>query len=166
MSFNTRTTHIQETRPTVCDRVQHHQLIIRYFHFGIEEDFRVERYNLWYGNMYFENQSVTYFVMVRDWFLTFFFHGTWSIFVIFMNENYSWKNLYYTYQWLITPAVGRLLAEWAQTFGPISERISGFIVNSFLPGQNGRHFADDVFKCIFLNKKFCILMQISLKSLR
>ena len=32
-----------------------------------------------------------------------------------------------------------------------------------LPGQNGRYFADDVFRCIFVNKKFCILIKISLK---
>ena len=31
------------------------------------------------------------------------------------------------------------------------------------PGQNGRHFADDIFKCIFLNENLCILIQISLK---
>ena len=31
------------------------------------------------------------------------------------------------------------------------------------PGQNGRHFADEIFKCIFLNEKFCILIRISLK---
>ena len=32
------------------------------------------------------------------------------------------------------------------------------------PGQNGRHFADDIFlKCIFVNEKFCILIKISLK---
>ena len=36
-------------------------------------------------------------------------------------------------------------------------------VNSSPPGQNGRHFSDDIFKCIFMNKKFCILIQISLK---
>ena len=24
------------------------------------------------------------------------------------------------------------------------------------PEQNGRHFADDIFKCIFMNEKFCI----------
>ena len=30
-------------------------------------------------------------------------------------------------------------------------------------GQNGRHFADDVFICIFVNEKFCILIKISLK---
>ena len=26
------------------------------------------------------------------------------------------------------------------------------VVNSLRPRQNGRHFADDVFKCIFLNE--------------
>ena len=36
-------------------------------------------------------------------------------------------------------------------------------INSSPPGQNGRHFADDIFKCIFMNEKFCILIRISLK---
>ena len=31
------------------------------------------------------------------------------------------------------------------------------------PGQNGRHFADDIFNCIFLNVYFFILIKISLK---
>ena len=35
--------------------------------------------------------------------------------------------------------------------------------NSSLPGQNGRHFADDNFKRIFKNEMFCISIQISLK---
>ena len=39
------------------------------------------------------------------------------------------------------------------------------IVNSSPPGQNGRHFADDVSRCISMNKKFCILITISLKFL-
>ena len=30
-------------------------------------------------------------------------------------------------------------------------------INSSPPGQNGRHFADDIFRCILTNKKFCIL---------
>ena len=30
-------------------------------------------------------------------------------------------------------------------------------------GQNGCHFADDIFKCIFVNEKFCISNWISLK---
>ena len=33
----------------------------------------------------------------------------------------------------------------------------------FPPGQNGRHFADDIFKRIFLDEKFAILIKISLK---
>ena len=31
-----------------------------------------------------------------------------------------------------------------------------------LPGQNGRCFSSDTFNCIFMNEKFCILIQISL----
>ena len=36
-------------------------------------------------------------------------------------------------------------------------------VNSSLPGQNGRHVADDIFRCIFVNEKCFILIKISLK---
>ena len=35
--------------------------------------------------------------------------------------------------------------------------------NSLRPRQNGRHFADDTFKCIFLNENVGILIKISLK---
>ena len=31
------------------------------------------------------------------------------------------------------------------------------------PGQNDRHVADGIFRCIFMNEKFCILSKISLK---
>ena len=34
-------------------------------------------------------------------------------------------------------------------------------VNSSPPGQNGRHFPDNIFKCIFVNEIVCILIQIS-----
>ena len=30
------------------------------------------------------------------------------------------------------------------------------------PGQNGRYFAHVIFKCVFVNEKFCILIKISL----
>ena len=36
-------------------------------------------------------------------------------------------------------------------------------VNSSPPGQNGRHFADDIFRFIFVNEKIFILIKISLK---
>ena len=36
-------------------------------------------------------------------------------------------------------------------------------LNTLKPRQNGRHFADDMFKCIFLNDNILILIKISLK---
>ena len=36
-------------------------------------------------------------------------------------------------------------------------------INSSPPGENGRHFADNIFRCIFVNENFCILIKISLK---
>ena len=38
-----------------------------------------------------------------------------------------------------------------------------WVLNSSPPGQNGRHFADDIFRCNFVNEEFCILVKISLK---
>ena len=35
--------------------------------------------------------------------------------------------------------------------------------NSCSPGENDRDFAVDVFRCIFVNKNYCILIKISLK---
>ena len=37
------------------------------------------------------------------------------------------------------------------------------IVNTLRPRQNGRHFPDDIFKCIFLNENIWILIKFSLK---
>ena len=37
------------------------------------------------------------------------------------------------------------------------------LINSSPPGQNGCLFADDVFRCIFLNEKICILIKNSPK---
>ena len=37
------------------------------------------------------------------------------------------------------------------------------IVNTSHLGQNGHHFADDIFICIFVKEKFCILIKVSLK---
>ena len=38
-----------------------------------------------------------------------------------------------------------------------------YAINSSPPGQNGRHFAKDIFKWIFMNEMFCISIQILLK---
>ena len=36
----------------------------------------------------------------------------------------------------------------------------GFIGNRLRPMQNGRHFPDDIFKCIFVNENIWILIDI------
>ena len=46
-------------------------------------------------------------------------------------------------------------------FAMFSETVPVF--NSSPPGQNGRHFTDDIFICIFVNEKLCILIKIPLK---
>ena len=46
----------------------------------------------------------------------------------------------------------RGIPQWAVSF-----------LNTLRARQNGRHFADDMFKCIFLNENVWILIEISLK---
>ena len=46
-------------------------------------------------------------------------------------------------------------------FNPVSYVI--LPVNSSPSGHNGRHFKEDIFICIFVNEKFYILIEISLK---
>ena len=41
--------------------------------------------------------------------------------------------------------------------------LMGLTLNTLRLRQNGHHFADNIFKCISMNEKFCILIRISLK---
>ena len=41
--------------------------------------------------------------------------------------------------------------------------VTAVSLNSSPPRQNDRHIVDDIFNCIFVNDKFCILIKISLK---
>ena len=40
------------------------------------------------------------------------------------------------------------------------------LVNTLRPRQDGRHFADDIFTCIFFIENCCILIKFSLKYVR
>ena len=54
--------------------------------------------------------------------------------------------------------------EWDITvIQPISSTSTSELFNTLRPKQNGRHFADDIFKCIFLNENDWISLTISLK---
>ena len=53
---------------------------------------------------------------------------------------------------------------WIQAFPVVyGPGVHGVWVNTLRPRQNGRHFADDTFKRIFLNENFRISIKISLK---
>ena len=52
---------------------------------------------------------------------------------------------------------------WVYFFGAGNGHVIYGLFNSSPPGQNGRHFADDNFICIFVNENFCILIKMSLK---
>ena len=48
----------------------------------------------------------------------------------------------------------------------LSVGITSCRINTSRPGQNGRYFPDDIFKCIFLNENAPISFEISLKFVR
>ena len=54
---------------------------------------------------------------------------------------------------------------WLVNGYPNQKRITNRapIINSSPPGQNGNHFTDDIFKCIFVNEKFYMSIAIWLK---
>ena len=75
--------------------------------------------------------------------------------------------------WLIQQMTGRRWSQdWAKHFVHLLQLLmqlafihdaGGKDVNTLRPRQNGRHFADAIFKCIFLNENIWILIKISLK---
>ena len=74
------------------------------------------------------------------------------------NHRKLWKQLFihgHTYTWETDDPTGASIP-WLQPQICIG-------VNSLRPRQNGRHFADDIFKCIFLNENVWIPIKISLK---
>ena len=79
------------------------------------------------------SENVGHFVLIVNWWVS-LSHFTWE-----MWQDGTWQ-----------------LLTWAEWAGII-------LFNSSPPGQNGRHFADDVLKCIFVNENCCVLIEISLK---
>ena len=72
-----------------------------------------------------------------------------SIYTIYVNE--------WIHSMILENTHIRLLVPWICC--PRKVRV----VNSSPHGQNVHRFADDIFKCIFMNEKFCIWIKFSLK---
>ena len=82
--------------------------------------------------------------------------GQYSSFQVIVMSCFCW------YYWAEQCSdLHRARVSYGVSIVSIMERTDYF--NSSPPGQNGCHFADDIFKCILMNKKFCISIQISLK---
>ena len=68
---------------------------------------------------------------------------------------------------LIHASVTAVTHEWYKKIAPsivmLFVHCVHYWVNSSPPGQNGPHFADNIFRCIFQNEKFCIFIKISPK---
>ena len=64
------------------------------------------------------------------------------------------------FKWCYSLPIQRLLISEPFT---ASCNISTIHVNTLRPRQNGRHFADDIFKCIFLNENVRIPIKIAMK---
>ena len=53
----------------------------------------------------------------------------------------------------------------SHTYESVLGHIGGGRVNILSPRQNGRHFPDDMFNCIFLHQNVCVFNKISLTFL-
>ena len=53
--------------------------------------------------------------------------------------------------------------DYKNRWGDVASIVLISVVNTLRPRQNGRHFANDIFKCIFLNQNALISLKISLK---
>ena len=79
--------------------------------------------------------------------------------------NYTWRCLQMSVRevvnsWMVCPRSSVLIVleiRWCFCL------CCHLIFNTLRPRQNGRHFADDIFKCIFLNENVWIAIKISLK---
>ena len=94
---------------------------------------------------------------------------TWNI----MNFSKMWQNVYHIYSqsMIISKKKRSSVSILLFSFGALvrspddarNQAISRHDINTLRPRQNGRHFADDVLKCIFLNENVWISLKISLK---
>ena len=88
------------------------------------------------------------------------------LFITFQNQRmlgvYMWVlNLRNFQLWNAIPMLRSWLCWKNSVSGLIAPHRYGF--NTLRPRLNGRHFADDIFKCIFLNENAWFAIKISLK---
>ena len=111
-----------------------------------------------YGNDKYENKSFWYgyirrqFPKASPWYSPYIF-----AYLDICNRNiqiYSIFLVHFKSVWFHNTSFRKIIA-WEEP--PVTS------VTWYPPGQNGRQFADGIFKCISMNGNFCISFHISLK---
>ena len=87
--------------------------------------------------------------------------------IICHNDNFSvtsgGKIVKLTIFWFLWGKSYKIHPEWAMYKLLYDEGYISQNINSLRPRRDRRHFADDIFKCVFLNKNEWISLRISLK---
>ena len=124
-----------------CDR----HVVFNSFFFSLRHIFMSEQNCLAFGRQHFHLQEINHLCFHLNVFY-------------FVRDDLIGKQIY------------QLGGEWRQAsswtkFATIIDVCVTWtqIVNTLRPKQNGRHFADGIFKCIFLNENAWISLKISLK---
>ena len=83
---------------------------------------------------------------------------------VFLNEMFKFLFQFHWSFFLRVQLTSHNLSQWWPRFlAHICVSRPRSVINTLRPGQNGRHFADDIFKCIFLDENVWIPIKISLK---
>ena len=93
------------------------------------------------------------FIWYRDW--LYFLHSTLVLFFLHRHSLVTFFSYWSAAKSLTKLRITVVISVWRH-HQIVHENLSP-------PRKNRRHFSDDVFRCISVNGKFCILVQISLK---
>ena len=85
-----------------------------------------------------------------------------SIADVTISDGVRLTESYVSFWYLNTTVDGQQWSMFCQSSSVTSLTLS-YTINTLRPRQNGRHFPDDSFKCIFLNENVWISIKISLK---
>ena len=110
-----------------------------------------------YMNLTFDTSLTLHWICrFKFWIDTIDFHQAWGIIDYYVVRLWSnWNSPQTMTKYYFIKLAICLMTIWQE-----------YSINSSPPGQNGRHFGDNIFRCIFMNEKFRIFIKISLKFVR
>ena len=82
-----------------------------------------------------------------------------------MNTNIlaNMTHVQYRQRWYCYTAILQVSRIKLKVISLMNSIDTNYILNTLRPRQHGRHFPDDIFRCIFLNENVSVSIKISLK---